>query len=407
MYTGTKITKIAAINVKMDALAGQHVGRLLSADIDTSEPTLFPSQQISVIVNKKRVHANIEDAMIFQYFKKPIEKHYTNVVKLDPNEFDNVRWNALRLTLRDSKKHDQTLKAIHSQWQTKHVCHRWKLTEDPICPLCDESTETWEHVLQFPNIHMQRVRDESIIKLSKILTELKTHNKLRDHIILIIRSWLSSSEIPTLSQSFLFPISRIQQAQIEQSKISFNLMMKGLISRKWGEIQESDYDNNNMPAIFNKLRWEKALISHLQTMTVDMWNERCKIVTAGNIESSEMRYRQKAWEFLCEIRNNNWKLTHDCLHLIDRDEWFFKSSNLITAQTWYDNINVAIDRSNKKHNGVLRDIRKFFVREEGFVQVRTKVAKMTEAAKLEIARVKSTVQQNLSNIFRQDPSLGR
>ena len=86
---------------------------------------------------------------------------------------------------------------------------------------------------------------------------------------------------------------------------------------------------------------------------------------------------------------------------------FFRSSNLITVQTWYDNINVSIDRSNKKHNGVPRYIRKFFVREEGFVQVRTKVAKMTEAAKLEIARVKSTVQQNLSNIFRQDPSLGR
>ena len=73
MYTGTKITKIAAINVKMDALAGQHVGRLLSADIDTSEPTLFPSQQISVIVNKKRVHTNIEDAMIFLYFKNQLK----------------------------------------------------------------------------------------------------------------------------------------------------------------------------------------------------------------------------------------------------------------------------------------------------------------------------------------------
>ena len=38
------LSPIAEINVHMNELAGQHVERILQADTDTSEPTMFPSQ---------------------------------------------------------------------------------------------------------------------------------------------------------------------------------------------------------------------------------------------------------------------------------------------------------------------------------------------------------------------------
>lgn len=220
-------------------------------------------------------------------------------------------------------------------------------------------------------------------------------------------AWCSSSEIPSLRHSFLFPVSHIRQAQQAQALIGIDLMMKVLISSKWGETQEIDYDNNKMPASYNKLRWEEALISTLQTMLVDMWNERCKIVNAATLESSEMRYRQKAWEFLCEIKQNYWKLSHDSTHLLDRNEWFFKSSTITKVQSWYENIKIEIDRSDRKHTGIFRDIRKFFDREDGYVRVRTRALRLTEAAKLELDRVRAAVQQNHSNIFWPDPGLGR
>lgn len=159
------ISPIAAINIEMDELAGEQVERVIKSTHDTSKPTLFPSQQISVIINNKRVHICIEDALIFQYYEKSLEKHYNNVVHLKPSEFNNVRWNALRLTLRNSQKYDQTLKAIHSQWQTKYVCKRWKITSDALCPLCTNHDETWDHVMKCDNVHMKRVHDESLVKL--------------------------------------------------------------------------------------------------------------------------------------------------------------------------------------------------------------------------------------------------
>ena len=162
-----------------------------------------------------------------------------------------------------------------------------------------------------------------------------------------------------------------------------------------------------MPAQYNKIRWEKKLISNLQMMMVNIWNERCKIVTAANIDTNEMRYRQKAWEFICDIRENKWKLTHDSAHLLDRDEWFFKSSSLINVQNWYDNITVAVDRGDRKHVGVYWEIRKFFDREAGFVKVRNKCHQLKESTRIELNRIKNAVQQNLVNIFRSSPGLGR
>ena len=54
-----------------------------------------------------------------------------------------------------------------------------------------------------------------------------------------------------------------------------------------------------------------------------------------------------------------------------------------------------------------RDIRKFFDREAGFVQVRTRLHQMKESTRNELNRLKTAVQQNIVNIFRSDPSLGR
>ena len=401
------LSPIAKINVHMDELVGQHIENVIASNSDTSEPTLFPSQQVSIVIDKKYAHTHFEDALIFQYYRKPLEKHYRNVIKLDPEEFHNIRWNAIRLTLRDSPKTDQTLKAIHSQWQTKYICKRWKMTQDALCPVCHDADETWEHVLQCNNVHMHRVRNESILKLNQDLSILKTHPYLQKHIIDIVQAWIDKQPIPYINQTNDPTKIKIHHAQIKQENIGYHLMMKGLITKEWGDLQELDYDDNKLPAKYNKIRWEKKLISNLQTMMVNMWAERCKIVHADNIETNDIRYRQKAWEFLCEIKNKKWKISHDCDHLLERDEWFFKSANLLNVQNWYDNIRIAVDRSATKNNGTYRDIRNFFDREVGFLQVRNKIHKLSATTRNEINRLKRTVQQNLSHIFQLDPGLGR
>ena len=400
-----EISPIGMINIEMDRLAGIHIEKMIRADTNTSEPMFFPSQQVSIKINNKRVSTYIADELIFSYYKQALNTHYNNVVHLDSLQFSNISWNALRLSLRDSKKRDQITKAIHSQWQTKYVCKKWKLSDNADCPLCDHDNETWEHILRCPNIHLQRVRDEFIVNLRKDLMTLKTNNVLCDYIITSIKQWLNGRDPERLPQAYFFPATHIQNAHTHQEAIGFSLFMKGLLSPKWGEIQELDYDFNRLPANYNKIRWEKKLISSLQTFIINVWNERCKIIHAANIDTNEVRYRQQAWEFLCDIKKKKWKLLHDSNHLLERDEHFFRNTTMINVQNWYDNIKMALERADRKNSNIYTDIRKFFLDEETYEVAKRSVTsvrrKLTES--VETARI--TIQQSIFNLFN-NPSLG-
>ena len=54
-----------------------------------------------------------------------------------------------------------------------------------------------------------------------------------------------------------------------------------------------------------------------------------------------------------------------------------------------------------------RDIRKFFDREARFVKVRTRLHQMKESTRNEMNQLKTAVEQNIVNIFRPAPGLGR
>ena len=56
--------------------------------------------------------------------------------------------------MRDHKQLDATLKAVHKQWQTMRICHRWKLSKTAECPSCHQCEESLDHVLQCQNEHI-------------------------------------------------------------------------------------------------------------------------------------------------------------------------------------------------------------------------------------------------------------
>ena len=127
----------------------------------------------------------------------------------------------------------------------------------------------------------------------------------------------------------------------------------------------------------------------------------------ANANTNETRYRQKAWEYCVEIANSQWKLPHDCMHLIQRDEKYFRTTQLINVQTWYDNVTTAINYSDRKHANILSDIRKKFVRDEATKNMKRTVKKIVRETADEVARVSRTFQQKKINFTFGRPSLGK
>ena len=138
------------------------------------------------------------------------------------------------------------------------VCHRWKLSTIAKRLLCSQTDETWNHVLQCKNIHIDRVRKEHINKISKELFLLNTYLMMHKHIMKIIENWTSTTDIQAPSIRFNFPSLALRRAHEDQAEIGFHSFSRGLLSKTWGKIHDDDYRRKRLPAKYKRIRWEKS-----------------------------------------------------------------------------------------------------------------------------------------------------
>ena len=104
---------------------------------------------------------------------------------------------------------------------------------------------------------------KQITKIKSALVELKTNAVVQNHILLIINSWLSNIPITLPPVTTEFPSILLRRAYEEQVDIGISGFFKGIISTKWGDIQETDYYRLHRNSTFNRIRWEKKLITIL------------------------------------------------------------------------------------------------------------------------------------------------
>ena len=171
------LSPIAQINIAMHALVGEYIDNM-DPQRDYSEPTFFPAQQVCIVINKQRRATDITDLLMYHNQYDKIHRHFENVVKIPQTALSSIQWRGYRLVMRERKNKDPTLKATHQQWQTMHVCKKWKLSTNATCPLCQQCDEHWDHVLQCNNEHISRLRKEHLHKFKKTMNEIKTNNIL-------------------------------------------------------------------------------------------------------------------------------------------------------------------------------------------------------------------------------------
>ena len=351
---------IAAINVQMDSIVGNYINDLLLSRYEQALlPMALPSQQVSLYVSGQPCVTNLPSRLIDSYYKQRTRKHFRNVVKLEPDFFDDIEWDSLRLTLKKNENASQYIKYIHNQWNTMAICERWKTSKHATCPLCEKNDETWQHVLKCTESNMARVRSESINMIRNTLRLLKTNEMLEHHLMYIINTWSIDNCLYEPDTSPYFPADEIRCAHLHQNEIGFDLFFKGLLSEKWTKIQDADYVVHRLPCQYNITRWKKCVTEQLLRHAITMWNERCTIVQALRDSTHEKRMRDKAFDYCKSLKKEKWRLPHDCRHLLSRDEYYFQNTTSLNVQEWNRNIAVALRRGHTQLS-VYRDIREFF-----------------------------------------------
>ena len=98
-------------------------------------------------------------------------------------------------------------------------------------------------------------------------------------------------------------------------------------------------------------------------------------------------------QFCHDTRKNYWQLMHHSAEKQEHDDNFFLTAPILNVQTWHDNINAAIERSNRKHKTTFQDIRNFFIQDEYTKNMKKTVKKMKEAAVSGVGTITRTFQQ--------------
>jgi hypothetical protein len=156
-----------------------------------------------------------------------------------PQTFEAIDWNASKRSLRRISKNHQmnVIKLCHNYWHTgsRHV----KLYgEDRPCCLCQETKESWRHILNCPLLDASYHRDASWHKVKKDMQMWRLPEDfwtaLEKGIQHLSRD-IKESTSPSLTfQTSVNPIRNLLRASFkEQNSIKWKHLLKGRMSHKW------------------------------------------------------------------------------------------------------------------------------------------------------------------------------
>ena len=152
---------------------------------------------------------------------------------------------------------------------------QWADKEEYMCPYkCGEKEVPMHYLTCVRSFDkMSRMCMEAI---NRWMITVRTNNKVR-----VCLMDLLSSKLPMkrseLRINYRVPTS-FEQAQDEQMQLGWRLTIKGLLSRKWGDIQEDEYKKirarEKLEVWYTGTWWTKQLIKHIIFWALNEWQKR-------------------------------------------------------------------------------------------------------------------------------------
>ena len=223
------------------------------------------------------------------------EEYIRRKLGINEVEYEMINWEAMGLYFKNlaiSQK-VKVMKYIYD-WQNVGVqkqLHQWADTEEYMCPYQCGHKESIQHYL---------ICTESCDKMSRMCMEaidrwmimVRTNNKIRTQLMDILYENLPMKR-NNLDVQYNTPVL-FAQALEEQVQLGWNLTIKGLISKKWGEIQETEYkkirQREKLEIWYTGNWWTKHLIKNIIFWALNEWqkrNEHLHKELEGRVEEKE------------------------------------------------------------------------------------------------------------------------
>ena len=163
----------------------------------------------------------------------PLKKYMCDKYAWGEEEFDEVDWQSIGLSLKRLEKHRKTLVQYLHDWTPvgKRV-HRYDIKYPASCPSCPTAVEDRDHLWSCPAQSRQKWRRECYSTMLKTLTELDTAPLVQELFLEALKTLLDNREATSIRVD-----PSVADIGTAQAAIGWHHILKGRFSKKWGEAQ--------------------------------------------------------------------------------------------------------------------------------------------------------------------------
>ena len=207
-----------------------------------------------------------------------------------------------------------------------YQAYKWNLAKTVTCPLCSTQKDDHNHFLQCPNIDIHRINETGMKSINNKMYAMKTTPALQKTLNYLLRNW---HKTPENDKEWIASLDKdLQRCVLYQSIIGRDNFIRGIFYHRWRYYQHKECKITHKEYNEDHIRWISKIIEAVVTYGRDKWNERCKIVKAGNTATHEHRQRQAALE-LCKTYRFNLSTIHPKHHcLFRKTKHYFKRATI-------------------------------------------------------------------------------
>ena len=354
-------TKAQELNIEVDKLVGEFIHNPTPRLYPTEVAPILQQQEILLVQNSVPIVTDVKETLIVSAMENKMISYNAKHHGMDLSKvaFDNK---TLKTVLSSNKKKiGKRIKNIQNQWDTRDRCMQWKKSKTNICSLCHSEPETWQHIYHCKCEHMRRKVDKNDKFIEKKLKQLKTEPTLQKHILYVIRNW-NNSDLEVSEDDINSPYyGKIVKAHEHQMQLGFGAFIKGFVSEKWSDVQQTYYAKEVRNFKYNIERWRQLLVKLIIDRGNELWEERCQILHAANIDTNEQRYRDFLFDFMVQTRDKNQLNSRD-YHILKRKRKFFQYSSRTTLEMWHLRVMGMISYEDNRRKNEAVSISPFLVR---------------------------------------------
>jgi hypothetical protein len=231
-------------------------------------------------------------------------------------------------------------------FHTNNRAAKWDKSNSPYCPTCQNSDETWDHIVQCNNPLRSKERKKFLSTLDKSLASSETPLPKRVAIIGGIAEYIKNNLTPDLHKLFPPASPQLHEAFQDQTKIGWDQLCLGRISKKW--ILEISSTQIKYPKY-----WGTQLLVAIWTFSLSCWNHRNSVVHGTTLQDQisvkkshrlheALQLQEKAINMVC----------HADLDMVSTPATKLSRLSHQSLENWILHVRalIAVNKNEHKHN---------------------------------------------------------